>query len=154
MVAGMIIVTTSALLLATISGSTNIWLIRIYMFMVGVGMANIFIPNQAAALATISREQTGRATTLTSVQRQVGSSLGIAVISSILAYVGPTEIVNGITQPNLEGYRLAFVAAAGFAVIGGLFALKVPDEDAAITMVSRRSRTVDHQTKVVAKQRA
>jgi EmrB/QacA subfamily drug resistance transporter len=145
MIAGMIIVTASALLMATISESTNIWLIRIYMFMVGVGMANIFIPNQAAALATISREQTGRATTLTSVQRQVGSSLGIAVLSSILAYVGPTEIVNGITQPNIDGYRLAFIAAGGFAAIGGLFALLVPDEDAAITMVSRRSKTVDHQ---------
>ncbi|MEJ7838212.1 MAG: MFS transporter [Thermomicrobiales bacterium] len=143
MIAGMIIVACSAFLLATVSQSTNIWLIRIYMFLVGVGMANIFIPNQAAALATISREQTGRATTLTSVQRQIGSSIGIAVISSILAFVGPTEIVNGISEPNLTGYRLAFIAAAGFAIIGGFLATQVPDKDAAITMVSRRRKTVD-----------
>jgi EmrB/QacA subfamily drug resistance transporter len=148
MIGGMVIVTISALLLATIDQGTNIWLVRGYMFFVGVGMANIFIPNQAAALATISRAQTGRATTLTSVQRQVGSSLGIAVLSSILAFVGPTEIVNGVTRPNLEGYHFAFLAAAGFAVIGGLFATLVPDADAAITMVSRRHKTVDHPSAV------
>jgi EmrB/QacA subfamily drug resistance transporter len=148
MIGGMVIVTISALLLATIDQDTNIWLVRGYMFFVGVGMANIFIPNQAAALATISRAQTGRATTLTSVQRQVGSSLGIAVLSSILAFVGPTEVVDGVTRPNLEGYHFAFLAAAAFAVIGGLFATRVPDADAAITMVSRRHKTVDHSSAV------
>jgi EmrB/QacA subfamily drug resistance transporter len=148
MITGMVIVTISALLMATIDQGTNIWLVRIYMFFVGVGMANIFIPNQAAALATITREQTGRATTLTSVQRQVGSSLGIAVLSTILAFVGPTEVVDGVTRPNPEGYHFAFLAAAGFAVIGGLFATRVPDADAAITMVSRRHKTVDHPSAV------
>ena len=44
------------------------------MFFVGFCMAYVFLPNQAASLATISRAQTGRATTLTNVQRQVGET--------------------------------------------------------------------------------
>jgi EmrB/QacA subfamily drug resistance transporter len=144
MITGMIIVTFAALAMVTVTESTNVWAIRFYLFMVGVGMANLFIPNQAAMLATISRAQTGRATTLTSVQRQVGSSLGIAVLASILAFVGPTEEVNGVTVPNLDGYHLAFVAAAAFAIIAAVLATRVPDADAANTMVRRRSRTVDH----------
>ena len=143
MFSGMAIVTIMALLMTTISTSTNLWIIRLLMFGVGVGMAYIFIPNQAASLATISREATGRATTLTSVQRQVGGALGIAVLSSILAYAGATQVINGQLAPNLDGYRFAFAAAGVFTVIGAIFALRVPDADAAVTMVRRRSPTVD-----------
>ena len=98
-------------------------------------MACIFLPNQAASMATISREQTGRASMLFSVQRQVGSAAGVALLSTVLAYVG-TETIDaaGIASPNIDAYRAAFAVAAALAVIGSLLALRVPDEDAAITM--------------------
>jgi MFS family permease len=106
------------------------------MFMLGAGMAYIFLPNQAASLATISREQTGRASTFSSVQRQVGAALGVAVLSTVLAAFGAVHAsAAGDTTPNLTAYRAAFIAAAIFSLIGALFALRVPDEDAAETMV-------------------
>jgi hypothetical protein len=42
----------------------------------------------------------------------------------------------------MDGYRLAYVGSAVFALIGGVFALRVPDADAAATMVlaPRRKR--------------
>jgi MFS family permease len=135
MFTGMVIVTITALLMATISETTNLWIVRGLMFIVGLGMAYIFIPNSAASLATISREATGRATTIMSVQRQVGAALGIAVLSSVLAYVGATHVVDGAIEPNLTGYRAAYACAAVFTVIGGFFALRVPDADAAVSMV-------------------
>lgn len=143
MFTGMVIVTIMALLMTTISTSTNLWAIRLLMFGIGVGMAYIFIPNQAASLATISREATGRATTLTSVQRQVGGALGIAALTSILAYAGATHVVDGNVRPNLDGYHLAFGVAAVFTVIGAIFALRVPDADAAVSMVRRRARAME-----------
>ena len=38
----------------------NLWVFRLAMFLLGCGMARVFVSNQAAALATILREQTGR----------------------------------------------------------------------------------------------
>ena len=122
-------------LLSFIGADTSAWLVRGLMFMLGTGMAFIFLPNQAASLATITREQTGRATTFMSVQRQLGAAFGVALLSSVLAGVGLTSVdAAGIESPNVSAYRAAFLTAAVLAVIGAAFALKVPDADAANTM--------------------
>jgi uncharacterized iron-regulated membrane protein len=42
----------------------------------------------------------------------------------------------------LTGIRLAFGVAVGFALVSGLFAWFVRDEDAAATMVARQSPAV------------
>jgi hypothetical protein len=117
--------------------------VRALMFMLGVGMANVFLPNQAASLATISREATGRATTLSSVQRQLGAATGIAMVSTVLAAVGAVHVdATGSDVPHLAAYRAAFLIAAGLALIGAFLALMVPDRDAASTMQPRAAREV------------
>jgi EmrB/QacA subfamily drug resistance transporter len=141
MTGGLIGVAISISLLCVVDLQSSDWVIRALMFMLGAGMAYIFLPNQAASLATISREQTGRASTFSSVQRQVGAALGVAVLSTVLAAFGTVHADGGgQTAPNLTAYRAAFIAAAIFALIGAVFALRVPDEDAAETMVRRVSR--------------
>lgn len=148
MAGGLIGVATMITLLGTINLSSNPWLIRLLMFGVGVGMAYIFLPNQAASLATISRAETGRASTLSSVQRQLGGALGVAVVSSVLAAVGPTrQNAAGIVQPHLTAYHVAFLAAAAFSVTGALIALGVPDRDAAATMLPRVKRDAPTETR-------
>jgi len=119
----------------------NLWVFRLMMFALGCGMACIFVSNQAAALGTITREDTGRASMLMSVQRQIGAATGVAVISSVLAVTGTTLLSNaGLAAPNHDAYRNGFLVAAGIALIGATFARLVPDADAAITMqkVQRR----------------
>lgn len=136
---GLVWVATAILMLAIFAADANDWAIRGLMFWLGTGMAFIFLPNQAASLATISREATGRATTFMSVQRQLGAAIGVAVLSSVLAIVGVTATdAAGVESPNLGAYRAAFVVAAGLALIGAAAALRVPDEDAANTMRPRR----------------
>jgi EmrB/QacA subfamily drug resistance transporter len=126
-------------LIGVVGTQANLWVFRGLMFMMGTGMACVFLPNQAASLATITREQTGRATTFTSVQRQLGAAFGVAILSSVLAGFGTTErTASGLELPRVAAYQAAFFAAAALAVIGALFALKVPDEDAAATMRPRR----------------
>lgn len=138
MFGGLLGVATTITLLSMISPDTNPWVVRLLMFMVGVGMAYVFLPNQAASLATIPRESTGRATTLFSAQRQLGAALGVAVLSSVLAALGPTRTgVSGAAEPNLTAYRAAFLAAAALSLTASFLALGVPDKDAAATMQAR-----------------
>jgi EmrB/QacA subfamily drug resistance transporter len=112
---------------------SSIWLVRSLMFLLGVGIAYVFLPNQAASLATISSADMGRASTLFTVQRQLGGALGVAVLSSVLAFVGTSSDGSGDTS----AYRAAFIAAAILALIGAGCALFVPDRDAAPTMHRR-----------------
>lgn len=141
MTGGMIGIAIVTLLLSLVGLNTNPWLVRFLMFLLGVSMAYIFLPNQAASLATISREETGRATMFTSVQRQLGAALGVAALSSVLALVGPVQPgAAGAEVPHLAAYRAAFLTATVFAAIGALLALRVPDQDAAATMQPRPSR--------------
>jgi EmrB/QacA subfamily drug resistance transporter len=133
MAGGLAGLTLAILLMALIGLTATPWVVRVLMFFVGFCMAYVFLPNQAASLATITRSQTGRATTISNVQRQVGAALGVAALSSVLAIVGAG--IGGPSDP--APYRAALLLAASFALIGSLFALLVPDEEAAETMRPR-----------------
>ncbi len=137
---GLIVVALALLSVATLPVTDNVWVFRANMFMLGVGMAYVFLPNQAASMATITREQTGRASTLFSVQRQIAAASGVALMSTVLTAVGLVTIsVAGIEEPNLDAYKAAFAVAAASALLGSLLAWRIPDEEAAVTMVRRRS---------------
>ena len=64
---------------------TSLWLIRGLMFGRGLCMGFAFVPMQAASYATIEPAQNGRASSIFSTQRQVGVSIGVAIMASILA---------------------------------------------------------------------
>jgi EmrB/QacA subfamily drug resistance transporter len=134
---GLIGLTLTMLLLTQISVTTNLWLIRGIMFTLGLMMGQVFVPNQAASFAQISPAATGRASTLFNTGRQVGSAVGVAILSTVLIGVGSTQAAGGSTHANMRAYHLAFAAAAGFAVVAACFALTIHDSDAAETMVRR-----------------
>ncbi len=141
MAGGLLVVATSLFAVAALNTADNVWIFRANMFMLGVGMAYVFLPNQAASMATITREQTGRASTLFSVQRQIASAGGVALMSSVLTAVGVTTIdASGVDVANDTAYQLAFAAAGCSALVGSMLAWRIPDDEAAITMVRRSSR--------------
>jgi MFS family permease len=117
------------------AGSSSLWVMRVLMFFLGLSMAHVFVPSQAAAFATISAAATGRASTLFNALRQLGSAVGITVMTSVLALVGTTQVVAGSTVPNLAGYHAAFLVAAGIALLAVGAAMRIHDRDAASTMV-------------------
>ncbi len=133
MAGGLVWMAAAIALLGVVGVTGGPWLFRALMFAVGFGMAYVFLPNQAASLATISRADTGRATTFTNIQRQVGAALGVATLSSVLAVAG----AGGAETSDASAYRAAFFIAAGFALLAALLALRVPDAEAAETMVVR-----------------
>ena len=135
--AGLLIVTLSIAYLGIIRLDTPLWQIQVNMFLIGAGMAFVFLPNQAASMATIERGKLGGASMLFSVQRQLGAAMGVALSSTVLALVGVSALDGGGSAPNLDAYHAAFWAAATLTFIGSLWAWKVPDADAAETMTRR-----------------
>jgi EmrB/QacA subfamily drug resistance transporter len=117
------------------AGNGGLWVMRMLMFLLGLAMAHVFVPTQAAAFATISPAATGRASTLFNALRQLGSAVGIAVMTSVLSIVGATQVVGRTVVPNLGAYHAAFLVAAGIALLAVFAALRIRDRDAAATMV-------------------
>lgn len=134
--AGIAVVTTA---MAAASGSsTSLWLLRVLMFTLGFCIPFVMMSMQAAAFSTISPASTGRASTLFNANRQLGGAVGVALLSTVLAAIGPTRQLGLHTVAHMAAYRGAFLAAAAAAVAGSATALlTVHDADAASTMVRR-----------------
>lgn len=123
----------------TLGLHTDLWLIRILMFARGLCMGFAFVPMQAASYATIDPLQNGRASSIFSTQRQVGISVGVALMASVLAMhmslsrvPGPDEVHRALT-----GIRIAFGVAVGLALASSVAALFIRDDEAGETMHRR-----------------
>jgi MFS family permease len=119
---------------------TSLWLIRALMFGRGLCMGFAFVPMQAASYATIDPSQNGRASSIFSTQRQVGVSLGVAIMASVLAAHMSLSRAPGVDEVDraLTGVRWAFGIAVALALCAAVCAWFVRDDDAAATMVARR----------------
>ena len=137
---GLIGLTATMLVLTQLTLTTNLWLIRLVMFILGLMMGQVFVPTQAAAFAKISPASTGRASTFFNTMRQVGSALGVAILSTVLISVGATHATGASTGANIRAYQLAFATAALFALAAVAFSVMIHDADAAETIVRRPSR--------------
>ena len=118
---------------------TNLWLIRGLMFGRGLGMGFAFVPMQAASYATIDPSQTGRASSIFSTQRQVGISLGVAIMASILAAHMSLSRVPSASEVGraLVGVRWAFGLAVAMVLGAALCSWFIRDQEAADTMVAK-----------------
>jgi EmrB/QacA subfamily drug resistance transporter len=127
-------------LMSLIGPQTSLWWMRLLLVCVGIAIAQVIIPAQAAAFATISPEATGRASTMFNVMRQLGGAVGVAVFTTAIVAVGITKVVAGRVTPDLIAYHVAFLIAAGLSIVAAIVALTINDADAASTMVRRRAR--------------
>ncbi|MFJ6792640.1 MFS transporter [Streptomyces angustmyceticus] len=73
---------TGMLLLDT---STPIWVLEALFFLQGAGMAHIMPPATVAVMQALPREKAGSGSALNNVFRQVGGTLGVAVLGSLLS---------------------------------------------------------------------
>ena len=93
----------------------------------GLGFA--FVPVTIAAVSGISQDDSGLASGLINTSQQIGGALGLAVLATIAntttldliddARGAPAAIPGALT----EGFNDAFLAGAGFAVLGILCAM-------------------------------
>lgn len=125
--------------LSRINLETPLWVVGIWMFVIGAGMAGIFLPNQAASMATIPRPKLSGASMLYSVQRQIAGAMGVAILSTVLSVIGIYRVTAEGNEANLGAWQTAFMVAAGLSLVGSFMGRLVPDEDAAETMQPTRS---------------
>jgi EmrB/QacA subfamily drug resistance transporter len=123
--------------ISLVSFSTSLWVMRTLMFALGLSMANVFVPAQAAAFATVSSASTGRASTMFNAGRQLGGAVGVAIMGAVISAVGVTHVVAGHVRPDARAYHAAFLTAAGIALVAATMGRRISDTDAAPSM--RRS---------------
>ncbi|HZQ37920.1 MAG TPA: DHA2 family efflux MFS transporter permease subunit [Dehalococcoidia bacterium] len=114
----------------------------------GYGLAAAFsiIAIQTATFATIAPAEMGQASSLFSTVRQVGSSLGVAALATVLVTRGNAHVAAAVKAAApaaqfaarrhglLLGFHDAYAAAALIALVGVAAALLIQDADAAATM--------------------
>jgi EmrB/QacA subfamily drug resistance transporter len=137
MIAGLSIIAATVLILASVGTASNLWFVRVVVFVCGAGMAGVFVPAQAASLATVSHQRTGGASTLFNAQFQLGGAIGVAIVTTVLTAARPETAVGGHHVVNLAAYHVSFIVAAAIAAVGVLAAATVRDRDAASTVVPR-----------------
>jgi EmrB/QacA subfamily drug resistance transporter len=143
--AGLVTVAAAMVVMAQVSAGTSLWLVRLIMAGLGIGIACVFIPAQAFSMATITHAQTGRASAIFNAAKQLGGALGVALLTTVLAAADPTRLAAGHITANLAAYHDAFLTAAAVALLAITAALTIRDSDAAATMVHRRRQHPDGQ---------
>lgn len=113
----------------TVDSATGLWTIRALMFARGLGLGVAFIAIQTAVYAQTSMQDTAHATTIFSANRQAAPAFGVAVTAAVLGGVAVDS-----AAPDLDAYRIAFVACALLFVPALIAARSVRDEDAAATL--------------------
>jgi EmrB/QacA subfamily drug resistance transporter len=94
------------------------------MVVAAVGLGFAFVPVTIAAVSNVSEDESGLASGLINTSQQIGGALGLAVLGTIAstrtedlittAQGAPAAIPGALT----EGFQLAFLTGAGFAVLG------------------------------------
>jgi EmrB/QacA subfamily drug resistance transporter len=158
MVVGMLGLAVTTALFLWVDLNTSLWWIRGIMFARGLAMGFCMVPMGTAMFATIAPKDTGRASALMNATRQVGGSVGVAVLATFLAVrtqahvpasataaaaAGSANAVATAAHGALLAYHDVFGLAVVLALVGMAFALPIRDADAAATMRRRTPRPQD-----------
>jgi hypothetical protein len=86
-----------------------------------VGMSLVFIPATMAAIGGVAPEQGGLASGIVNTTYQVGSAIGLAVMTAIATSQGADEL--GDLPSLTDGFQAAFIGAAVVALAGAGLAM-------------------------------
>jgi EmrB/QacA subfamily drug resistance transporter len=117
MTVGMVLVGLQLLYLSRLGIDETFWDLLPGLLVGGVGMALVMTPSAAAAVRSVPVDKAGVGSAVLNACRQVGGSLGIAVIGAIIAAeVGdrrsPEAFVDGFSTALLVAALIAFAGAA------------------------------------------
>ncbi len=117
---GMIVITGSLLLFANMGEHETFWDLLPAMLLGGVGMSGAMAPTTAAAMHSVRPDKAGVGSAVLNSMRQVGGSLGIAIMGAIVA----ASAAPGQADPAdfLRGFHHALITAAVLTVLGALIA--------------------------------
>jgi MFS family permease len=146
-VAGLIAIAVALSVIAQMQAHTPYWHLAVGLLILGAGMGAAMTPATSAITSALPKSQQGVASAMNDLSREVGGALGIAVLGSVatavyrahLSLPGLSDAVADkarasfavaahlggpvATQANsafVDGFRLAFLAAAGAAVVAAI----------------------------------
>jgi EmrB/QacA subfamily drug resistance transporter len=122
--AGMTLLTGSLLLFATLNAQSSWWAILPGLIVGGVGMAITMAPTTAAAMSSVPVDQAGVGSAVINSMRQVGGSLGIALMGALVATaVSVTAFNPAYVGQFVEGYHRALHVGAAITLVGAVIAV-------------------------------
>jgi EmrB/QacA subfamily drug resistance transporter len=122
--AGMTFLTGSLLLFATLDAQSSWWDIVPGLLVGGVGMAITMAPTTAAAMASVPVDKAGVGSAVINSMRQVGGSLGIAVMGALVATtVSVTPFDPRYATEFVPGYHRALHVGAAILLVGAAIAV-------------------------------
>jgi MFS family permease len=121
---GLLLLGCSLVLFAQLDARSDFWNILPALLVGGVGMATVMTPTTAAAMRSVPTDLAGVGSAVLNSARQVGGSLGIAVMGAIVA--GRISVPRGsaaYASEFVRGYHDALYAGAGLVLAGSLIAV-------------------------------
>ena len=122
---GMVLLSISLLLFGRLDATSSFWGLLPGLMVGGFGMAITMAPTTAAAMGAVPVDKAGVGSAVINSMRQVGGSIGIAVMGALVA----TKLtVKSLADPRyatqfVDGYHLAVHVGAGLTLFGALVAV-------------------------------
>ncbi|MGK4583638.1 MFS transporter [Kitasatospora sp. HPMI-4] len=82
---GMVLIAVGFLGYLLLGLTTSIWVLVVLGFVMGAGMAHVMPPVTTAIMGSLPREKAGAGSAVNNTFRQVGGSLGVAVLGAVLS---------------------------------------------------------------------
>jgi EmrB/QacA subfamily drug resistance transporter len=123
MSAGLLLLTASLLLFGTLGTGSDFWNILPGLLVGGVGMAITMAPTTSAAMGAVPPDKAGVGSAVINSMRQVGGSLGVAIMGTLVA----SQIAVPAFNPQfpgqfVDGYHNALHAGAAMVFAGAIIA--------------------------------
>jgi EmrB/QacA subfamily drug resistance transporter len=122
--AGLVLLSGSLLSFSTLGVDATFWDIVPGLILGGFGMSLAMTPTTAAAMGSVPVDKAGVGSAVLNSMRQVGGSLGIALMGAIVA--ASVSVRPGSPEypaQFVEGYHNALHVAAGIAILGAVVAV-------------------------------
>jgi EmrB/QacA subfamily drug resistance transporter len=121
---GMALLSLSLFTFSRLDAASNFWNLLPGLLIGGFGMALVMTPTTAAAMGSVPVDKAGVGSAVLNSMRQVGGSLGIAVMGAIVASQvnaapGTPQAVEGF----IRGFQHALVVASLIALAGAVLAV-------------------------------
>jgi hypothetical protein len=121
---GLVSLSASLLSFSRLGVDSNFWDVLPGLILGGIGMSLAMTPTTAAAMGSVPVDKAGVGSAVLNSMRQVGGSLGIALMGAIVASsIHVSERDPRIAGQFVEGYRNALHVAASIALAGAVVAV-------------------------------
>jgi EmrB/QacA subfamily drug resistance transporter len=112
---GLLLVAVSLVIFSRLDAGSDFWTLLPAMIVGGIGMAATMTPTTAAAMGSVQHDKAGVGSAVLNSARQVGGSLGIAVMGAIVASSATTP-----GEVTVDGLQNGLLVAAGIALAGSV----------------------------------